>query len=235
MGFSNSLRSLIPARVKGWARYKRGYYKDYYPFGFAMNGQTARLEATREVLYRAEIESIVETGTFRGTTTEWFAGFSMPVLSIEAHLPTFEFARRRLEHFRNVTVRFGSSVEVFKDVLPKGNRDTKRLFYLDAHWEDHLPLKEELELICTYCDRFVVLIDDFQVPHDQGYTFDNYGPGKALTTEYLASCHTGKLAKFYPSTPSWEETGLRRGWLALTNDPEFTKALGKIHLLRQAE
>lgn len=41
------LRSLIPDWLKGSLRYKRGFYKNFYPFGFAMNGQTARLEAAR--------------------------------------------------------------------------------------------------------------------------------------------------------------------------------------------
>jgi hypothetical protein len=55
------------------------------------------------------------------------------------------------------------------------------LFYLDAHWNDDLPLEEELELIFSVHPHAVVMIDDFQVPDDPGYQFDEYGPGKALT------------------------------------------------------
>jgi hypothetical protein len=31
----------------------------------------------------------------------------------------------------------------------------------------------------------VAMIDDFRVPGDEGYAYDDYGPGKALTADYL--------------------------------------------------
>jgi hypothetical protein len=43
------LPNVVPAAAKGWLRFKRGHHADFYPFGFAMNGQTARLEAVREI------------------------------------------------------------------------------------------------------------------------------------------------------------------------------------------
>ena len=60
------------------------------------------------------------------------------------------------------------------------------LFYLDAHWNDHLPLREEVELALKHFAKAVLIIDDFAVPDDPGYAFDDYGPGKALTLDYLA-------------------------------------------------
>ena len=227
------LLNLVPASLKGSLRHARGHHSDFYPFGFAMNGQTARLEAVRQVFYGCRIQSIIETGTFRGTTTEWLAGFGVPVMTIESHAPTFEFAVRRLRNFKNVSVRMGSSSDVLSKYLPSIGRATPTMIYLDAHWEGHLPLAEELDTICSCLDHFVIVIDDFEVPRDPGYTFDDYGPGKALTADYLNRSAGRSLARFYPSVPSIEETGIRRGWIVLTGDATFVEALSTNVLLRQ--
>ncbi len=62
----------------------------------------------------------------------------------------------------------------------------------------------------------MVVIDDFRVPDDEGYRFDDYGPGKALTWDYVGPIaeRYGATAA-YPATPSAEETGARRGCVVL--------------------
>ena len=55
------------------------------------------------------------------------------------------------------------------------------------------------------------MIDDFEVPGDPGYGFDDYGPGKRLTAQYLPDEDLAGWRRFYPSLPSSEETGARRG------------------------
>ena len=57
-------------------------------------------------------------------------------------------------------------------------------FYLDAHWEDDLPLLEEIEVIFSHRDRATIMIDDFCVPGTD-YGFDDYGAGKTLNLAYL--------------------------------------------------
>jgi hypothetical protein len=81
--------------------------------------------------------------------------------------------------------------------------------YLDAHWEEDLPLREELEIIREAWDRAIVMIDDFAVPGDPGYGYDDYGSGKALEQDYLPPMPGWSLC--YPAVPSAEETGERRG------------------------
>ena len=233
MKIAREIGRYLPPAVKGWARYVRGSHKDFYPFGTAMNGQTARLEATREIFYKCQIKLIIETGTFRGTTTEWLAGLGAPVISIELHSPSYEFAKRRLARFANVSLKRGNSVDVLRSVLPQCDPAVPTFIYLDAHWENYLPLREEIDLICAHLRNFIILIDDFQVPDDPGYTFDNYGPGKALTEEYLRGCKSRQLEKFYPAVPSAEETGSRRGWVVLTTDKMIVDTLKNITLLRQ--
>jgi hypothetical protein len=50
-------------------------------------------------------------------------------------------------------------------------------FYLDAHWYDDV-LAEEFDLIAEHWARYVVMIDDFVVPHDPGYEYDTYAAGR---------------------------------------------------------
>lgn len=234
MNIAREIGRFLPPGVKGWARYVRGSHEDFYPFGTAMNGQTARLEATREIFYKCQIKLIIETGTFRGTTTEWLARLGAPVISVELHPPSYEFSKRRLAQFGNVSLKLGNSVDVLRSVLPQCDPAAPTLIYLDAHWEDYLPLREEIDLISSRLENFAIIVDDFQVPGDSGYTFDDYGPGKALTEDYLRGCKNRQLEKFYPAVPSIEETGNRRGWIVLTANKAIVAILNSISLLRQA-
>ena len=78
------------------------------------------------------------------------------------------------------------------------------------------------------------MIDDFQVPDDAGYAYDDYEVGKTLTTEYIAPLVSQfQLAEFYPRTPSTMETGLRRGCVVIVRNSTLIDALSEILLLRR--
>jgi hypothetical protein len=219
--------------LAGLADYWSRDHRKFYPWGFAMNGQTSRLEATRQIIHALDIEQIVETGTFRGTTTEWFAQFGIPVETVEAHPRYYSFAKARLRRYENVRIYFESSVSFLKNRIRRTKKnEIAGLFYLDAHWEHYLPLREELELIFGYYKNAVVLIDDFNVHDDPGYGFDNYGPDKTLNFEHLKECKMPPLFAFYPSTPSQEETGMKRGWTVITINADMALKLRSIVLLR---
>jgi len=72
-------------------------------------------------------------------------------------------------------------------------RQARTFFYLDAHWEESLPPREELDLIIREFKQFVVMIDDFEIPNDPGYGFDDYGPGKRLSLRDLSFIVTTEL------------------------------------------
>ena len=55
------------------------------------------------------------------------------------------------------------------------------------------------------------MVDDFQVPGDAGYQFDDYGEGKKLSLNYLNPvAHLG-FTPFFPTLPSSEESGVNAG------------------------
>lgn len=58
------------------------------------------------------------------------------------------------------------------------------LFFLDAHWGSHCPLKDELKVIAKHGLRPVIAIHDFYVPGEHGLAFDSYN-GQALTFDWL--------------------------------------------------
>lgn len=226
------LESLL-ARLLGRMDYFSRSKGKFYPWGGAMNSMASRLEATRQIIYTIQIESIVETGTYRGTTTEWFAQFNLPVETVEVSERYWTFAKMRLAKFDNVNVVQASSVPFLQDRIARTASGARELFYLDSHWEDHLPLREELELIFNYYSQCIVLVDDFKVEDDAGYGFDQYSPTKQLTLNYLREASLPRLFQFYPATPSNEETGMRRGWIVLTSSPELATKLRGLSLLRE--
>ena len=193
-----------------------------------MNGQRWRCLMFAELVHKTEPKAIVETGTYRGTTTEWLAAFQLPVLSCEAHPENYGFSRARLQATPNVRVLKADSRAFLRQLLGGPFGDGRNLFYLDAHWNTDLPLAEELEIIFGRSLDSVVVIDDFEVPGDPGYAFDDYGGGKALTLEYISPMvDRFKLRAHYPTTSSAEETGAVRGCVVLAR-----RDLSDVSLLR---
>jgi hypothetical protein len=221
---------LFGPEVRSWIEYHSGHRSFFDPWGGAMNGQTARLAIVRALIHSVRPVRIIETGTYRGTTTEWFAGFGIPVLTIETDARPFHFASRRLRHFPHVRVVHGSSVASLGAIPREGD---PVFCYLDAHHEANLPLRGELHAIFDRMPRAVVLIDDFAIPDDPGYGFGDYGPGAAVNMQYLERSDLPDGTRlFFPRVPSLEETGHRRGAALLTADPQLADVLAATPLLR---
>lgn len=105
-------------------------------------------------------------------------------------------------------------------------------FYLDAHQPGNVPLSDELDLIFRNWQQPVVMIDDFEVPGDPGYGFNEYGPGQRFGTE-LFSATSRTYSYFYPATSSGEETGYRRGCILLALPGRWVERLRSLSLVRE--
>jgi hypothetical protein len=106
-------------------------------------------------------------------------------------------------------------------------------FYLDAHWLHDLPLLAELAQIRQGWTSFAALIDDFRVDGDDGYFYDDYGPGKSLILPLFANNpDLADLHVFWPTAPSVDETGARRGWVVLASPDDISTALAKLPQLK---
>ena len=227
-------RRLISERIVGHLDYYR-FPERGHIWGGPFNGQQSRAALFRSLMDHLSPAAIVETGAYLGTTTEFFADFSRPVFTVENDPRAYGFARARLWKRRNVILLPGDSRQALRKLLD-GPRLSLRastvFFYLDAHWSADLPLAEELEIIFSRCPAAIVMIDDFKVPFDAGYGYDDFGPNKALTADYVArTMQQHGLYSFYPSTSAIEETGARRGCVVFVKEGKQSVQLRSIPLL----
>jgi hypothetical protein len=231
----------ITRSILGERRYGALTYRRYPALGRAwggpMNGQAWRCRLVAELVLKLDPAAIVETGAYRGTTTEWLSAFQLPVYTCEASEENYGFSRSRLGAIPNVHLLCKDSRTALREILggPLSNvADRQILFYLDAHWNDDLPLADEMDIIFSVTSRAAVLVDDFQVPDDPGYGYDDYGQGKALTQQYIAdSARRHGLAAFYPTTSSTRETGAKRGCVLLVREQTLGALVGGVSLLRR--
>jgi hypothetical protein len=206
-------------------------------FGGPLNGSLTRLTVFEELKRLCVFDAVVETGTYRGESTIFFAAAGCPVYSSEVNPRYLGYAQARLWSQSNVHFSLGDSRQFLRRLVQDPTVPKDRVFfYLDAHWHDDLPLREEVELIFRNWTRPVVMIDDFQVVDDSGYQFDDYGEGKKLSLEYLKPiAHLGFIP-FFPALPSSEEVGFKRGWVVLAGDSfsfEQLRAVAKLREWRQ--
>lgn len=186
-------------------------------WGGPFNGQSFRTRIFFDILHSQSINSIVETGTYRGTTTALFAATSLPVYTVEENLRFLSYAKMRFFlNQDNVTLFNNDSRAFLRELSSRENMDRENVFfYLDAHWGDDLPLREEIELIFSNWKNPIVMIDDFCVPGSE-YGYDDYGSGKVLNMGYLEQAiNDNNLSAFFPKAKSSEETGKKRGCIVL--------------------
>jgi hypothetical protein len=186
-------------------------------FGGPFNGQAGRQQIFRDLVDAFQFQAVVETGTFRGTTTAFIAqNTDAPIYTVELDLRMYHFAKLRLRDLGNVTVKCGDSRSFLKELIADPTVARSNVFfYLDAHWNDDLPLYEEFAIIAENWTDSVVMVDDFEVPGDDGYEFDDYGDGKKLCLDYLGASAVNDWSTFFPSLESSGETGFRRGCVVL--------------------
>jgi hypothetical protein len=230
----NWVRRHLPEQVTGGIEYML-YPDRSMAWGGPFNGQRSRQDLFYSLVEKFTPVAIVETGTYLGTTTEFLAATGLPIFSVESDPRRYGFAKIRLWRRRNVHLMRGDSratLQMWFDGPLRWTRNQTLFVYLDAHWNDDLPLAEELEIVFGACPSAIVMIDDFQVPFDDGYGYDAYGAHKSLTTELIEpSVAVHSLQVFYPSTPSVQETGLRRGCVVIASNT-MAPRLGSLPLLR---
>lgn len=232
----SSVSAVLGPRIMGGVDYFR-FPRWRSSWGGPFNGQSGRLALFEAIARSQAPELILETGTFRGTTTEILADQASEVITIEGAPRTYAFAKARLRRHRNVRLLLGDSRACLREALsarqPAASGST--FAYLDAHWNDDLPLAEELEMVFGWDLDAIVMIDDFRVPDDPGYGYDDYGPGAALDAAYIvpAVARYG-LVSLYPTLHSAQETGMRRGCVVLARRARWTNLLLDTRLLREA-
>lgn len=117
------------------------------------------------------IDTIIETGTNTGDTTEFLAKLypKKRIITTELNQDFFNFAKERLKNFSNVEVYNVSSEYLIKNIEYSKNT----IFYLDAHWNDYWPLQDEILSI----KNGIIMVDDFFI-NCSGFGCDQYNEVK---------------------------------------------------------
>lgn len=224
--------NLLPPKVAGHIDLLRPSL--WNSWGGPMNGQARRQELMQELVAAIPFALAVETGSYRGTTTGFLHDLVGTVKTVEANARFHTFTRWRFLGTPGVKVHKGDSRQFLLQIAEASDRRCDpTLFYLDAHWENDLPLREEVEIIAKNWRRAVIVIDDFRVPDDSGYGFDDYGPGGTLEASYLPLHDLEGWRVFYPSSPAESETGARRGCCVLAS-PLLAAVVDDNSLLRRS-
>lgn len=203
----------------------------------AFNGQTGRQQIFEAILRGARYEAIVETGTLLGNTTGWMHHVTgLPVHTTEINKHFHLLAARRLAAYGSIRLEVGDSVQFLGHLAASPLTRQRAFFYLDAHWYESLPLAEELRLIAAHWHDFVVMVDDFEVPGDEGYGYDDYGFGRALNMKCFGKVFRDLgLTPYSPSLPASQETGARSGCVLLAQTgSEAARQFDTLALLRRA-
>jgi FkbM family methyltransferase len=204
-------------------------------WGGPFNGQQKRCALFLDLIERADPQAIIETGTYRATTTKFMAEhFRRAIFTCEIVPRQFFQSQKKLAIYPQVSVVEADSRRFLEDVLAQKADGSPLFFYLDAHWQENLPLREELEIILGHRLPSIIMIDDFRVPFDEGYKFDDYGPGKVLDLSILGFLRDEQIQIFFPRTPSDHETGAKRGCVVLST-ADLAPLIAPSEFLRTAD
>lgn len=201
--------------------------------GGPFNAQTFRQQIFLELIRNINFSAIVETGTYRGTTAAYMHEFSqLPVYTVELSPEFYGYAKTRFRLHKKISLSHADSRAFLRRLSADADLIGKQIFfYLDAHWGEELPLLEEIEIIFRNWRKAVIMIDDFKVPDDKGYSYDDFGPGKALTLDYLSPLNQLGFATFFPSKRADLETGKKRGCVVIARSPDLIEKLKELDSL----
>lgn len=198
--FYNFLRALhnivnyFFAKIRRASRFFLPYRFRRYTKGAALGGDPF-LKALVVNLGAIGVTSCVETGSYRGDTTLFFAKIFPDILkySIEIKREYFRESAWRVRTFKNSNVIRGSSPGEIKKLIYGKKLGSSPLFFLDAHWYGYCPLKDEL-LEISKLDRAIIIIHDFQVINWglKGYRHKNI----TLNFDYIKEILTGRNYRY---------------------------------------
>lgn len=146
-------------------------------------------ERLREIVFEKKITCLVETGTNQGKSTAAFAACVERVIGIDIDPECITVATLNCREAARENVRFiqGSSPVILDAILPGLPDET--LYFLDAHWGEYWPLRDEILQIAKHkpgCG--VIIIHDCRVP-DRPFGYDQYG-GRVCEYAYVADVLT---------------------------------------------
>lgn len=167
-----------------------------------------------------EVDLIIETGTYRGFTTQRLAELA-ETYTVELNEEFFKESKKNIGDNPKITQFLGNTVDFLKEQLPK-LKDKKLLFFLDAHFYNQpCPLLHELAVIAENKIKPIIAIHDFLNPSHLDYGYDIYN-GQPFTWEWIKP----SIEKIYGENYSFhyndKATGAKRGVIFIQPSAKHT-------------
>jgi hypothetical protein len=178
----------------------------------SFNGDYFVKEEFLKIKEKYDVKNVVETGTCLGSSTIFFTENFENVHSIEINSEYLNIAKERNP---KANYYLGSSDIVLPSII--SSLVGKTVFFLDAHWEKHCPLLNELDCIASMTEKPIIVIHDFFVPNSNlGY--DTYD-GQAFDFQWIKEkldliYDTENYEYFYNSDE--KSTEVKRGLIYIT-------------------
>jgi predicted O-methyltransferase YrrM len=200
---------------------------------YFFNGQKNRARVFHALNTEVQFENYIETGTFLGMTTDFFARTARErgahVYSCEIDDRHFGIASRTVGILQNVQLYHGNSVDFLRSLSGTLSR-TLNFAYLDAHWNEYLPLRDELSILKEWPNT-VVMIDDFKGPSDERFGWDKYDDEREICLRHIDGSF-GDNAVYFPNSPATDEgTVAARGYCVIAMSEPLRQVLDRIPLL----
>jgi len=202
---------------------------------YFFNRQRMRLRVFRDISARILFENYVETGTYLGLTTRFLAGEAKrrqaSVYSCEINDDYYRIAKGTVGAIENVSLHCGNSVDFLRSLSAKVSEEVN-FVYLDAHGRSYLPLRDEL-LVLRNWPKTVIMIDDFKVPHDEGFGWDKYDEEREICMRYIAGSIDSTAIYFPAYEAAAEGAAIARGYCVISTSGRYADMLDEISLLRR--
>lgn len=134
-----------------------------------------------EIKEKFNLDTVIETGTYHGVTTEWFANNFNSVYTVECNEVYFEEAKKNISSYSNVKSYLEDS-PLFLEMVLNLVDSKKTIVFLDAHWYTN-PVLKELESIKKSGKTPILAIHDFKVPNRPDFGYDIY-PDQDIVYEW---------------------------------------------------
>lgn len=138
---------------------------------FAFNGDVFIEKKFIELKEQFQLTTAIETGSCFFSTAKWLGENFDNVYTVEKNQEFAKYGIPKVEGMPNVHWSIGDSINWLPILTHKVIED-KCIFFLDAHFEKHCPLLDELEIISNMAliNPPVIAIHDFKTPNAElGY------------------------------------------------------------------
>jgi len=145
-------------------------------------------EIAFDLIKRFDINKYTETGVFKGASvkivSDWFEKLDPNFSKLQSKFSMYEIDLEKkyiddinFKYVNNPNIKAfqGNSPEVLQKLINDGyySENDNCLFFLDAHWNEYIPMLDELCII-KQIKNAIILLDDFKTPGTR-YGFCKYG------------------------------------------------------------